>query len=169
MSIEIQVTDLHWINEEEADRDLCAHGNVTVTSSGDVVATGEDLAVSTGAVHLLRAIHEDHTPDAPLFEHLIPHCGHAMVADSATGSLINIGCPSGLNWWVQSVDGEVVLRFDDRIVQLGRDEWKTAVASFSDSVRAFFERSAPKHPADDDQEWWPVFLEQWSHLRAGIE
>lgn len=160
---------LHWLGPEP-QHDLCAHGGVVVLVDGEEFVRSEDadLAVSTAALHLLRTVVADHTPESPVGEHLVPHCGHFMVVDGETGLVANVGCPWGENWWVRHVDGVVVLtRGDGAERRVGRGAWAGAVADFADAVEAFHAASPPREFSDDyDAGWFAVMREEWTRLRA---
>lgn len=168
----IEAIDLRWIGPEP-QHDLCAHGGIVVMVGGVpfIEDRKADHAVSTGALHLLRAVFSDHTPDAPLAEHLIPHCGHFMVLDPATGDLVNLGCPDGVNWWVRHNRDAVVLTREDGVeARTTPAAWAQAVARFADQVAAFYEASAPREPSGEHaSEWFNALWQEWNRLRATIE
>lgn len=168
-TVRIVPAGLHWIGPEP-ERDLCAHGGIEVLVDGEPFITGEggDLALSTGALHLLRTLRADHTPEAPLAEHLVPHCGHFMHMDESTGEVINLGCPLGANWWVRH-DGDAVLltREDGAGHRTRRHAWTLAVAEFADAVDAFYASSPARQMDDDyDAEWFAAFRAEWARRRT---
>lgn len=167
MPLAIRPTGLHWLPGQPDNLDLCAHGGVEVVLPSGVVTAAQDLAVSTGALHLLRALARDHIPEAPLAEHLIPHCGHWMVLAPGTTEPENVGCPSGLNWWVRHENGTVSLQFDQNLIRVSSEEWRRAVARYSTDVLAFFEASAPKTPPEDDLAWYSAFRHEWRYRQDG--
>lgn len=154
-SITLRPINLHWIlNQGDDVTDLCAHaavefriGSLQVCSEAD----GE-WTVSAAAIHLLRTLTMDHTLAAPVAEHLIPCCGHFMVAEPDADFVDITGCNRGVDWDV---------RHNDRMVELGRltancetavvpfDEWERAVCWFADEVEEFYLRSALKRPCDE--------------------
>jgi len=169
--LEIVPYNLHWLAEAPATGDLCAHGGVRVSDGTHTLASteGNDLALSTGALYLLRSLSLDHTPESPLADPLIPHCGHFMVMDDAAQRLVNVGCPAGLNWWIRHRAGTVELEFDgERRLVVAAGEWHRAVCAFSDAIARFFEESAPKQPRDDHERgWYAAFQAEWRRLRGG--
>jgi hypothetical protein len=168
----IEGIGLRWIGPEP-QHDLCAHGGIVVSADGvPFIADREaDHAVSTGALHLLRAVFANHTPDAPLAEHLIPHCGHSMVLDPATGDLVNCGCPHGVNWWVRHDGNAIVLTREDGVeARTTPAAWARAVARFADQVAAFYEASPSREPYDEHaSEWFNTLWKEWDRLRVMIE
>jgi hypothetical protein len=169
--VRIVGSGLHWL-VPDPQHDLCAHGAFALRVGGECFGAGEadDLALSTGALHLLRSVASDHTPESPLAEHLVPCCGHFMVVDDASGRVENLGCPEGVDWWVRHVGGEVVLtRGDGEERRVARDEWARAVAAFADDVAAFFDASPPREPGDEHAaSWFAAMREEWARLRGKI-
>lgn len=171
-AIRIQPTGLHWL-VDHSPGDLCAHAGVVVTVNGQpfITSAENDLAVSTGALHLLRTLVDDHSPQAPRAEHLIPHCGHFMVMDGESGAVVNLGCLDGVNWWVRHEGGNVVLtRRDGGEVRLSEREWARAVAEFADAVDAFYAASPARVPADEhDAAWFHALRHEWRQRRSAID
>jgi hypothetical protein len=170
-TILIEVSSLHWLSADDPSVDLCAHGGLRV-SRGDVVYVDEPEAghaVSTGALHLLRTLERDHLPQDPLLDHLVPCCGHSMFYDAERDEVFNIGCPSGVNWWVRHLpDNRVALQFSghpELVLDLG--EWRDAIIAFSVSVREFYFAAGPKQPAStEDAEWHTYFVKEWERRHA---
>ena len=163
--------NLHWLNDGvPSETDLCAHAGVRIERDGAALLVSKEtgLAVSTGALHLLRTLERDHTPELPIAEHLIPCCGHIMYIDNVSGELVNVGCSSGLDWWVRHSGDSVELEFpqDCRLV-IPRREWREAVVAFSAAVADFYARSPAKLPEPElDEPWFNAFWEEWSRRRT---
>lgn len=166
-AVSLEVADLHWLPGGDPDHDLCAHGRLVVRVGSAVLVDQADLAVSTGALHLLRSLTEDHTPSAPLAEHLVPHCGHVMHLD-ASGRLTNLGCGIGVDWWVRQEPGSVRLLFADGTEVVVTDvHWRRAVVGVADAVAAFYRASPPRRPCtEEDAAWYAVFRHEWERRRA---
>lgn len=171
-AIRIQPVRLHWLAEDSAG-DLCAHAGVVVAVDDQpfITPAENDLAVSTGALHLLRTITDNHTPQAPRAEHLIPHCGHFMVVDDESGAVVNVGCLHGANWWVRHEEAGVVLtREDGAEARVSEREWACAVAEFADAVDAFYATSPTREPADEhDAAWFHALHREWRQRRSAID
>ena len=163
LPVEIHAADLHWITDDSSV-DLCAHGTVRLLYRGHELISVPNLTLSTGALHLLRTVDIEHTGTEPVGSHLIPCCGHAMAVDR--GSVVNLGCPNGLNWWVRHVAGDVEIDLNGKIVRVTRQAYAKAVLSFSQTVRSFYRTSGPKRPNDEDLEWWPTFQLEWDRREA---
>lgn len=170
-TIRIEPVGLRWLLADSAG-DLCAHAAVVVTVDGEPFVTSalDDLAVSTGALHLLRTLADEHTPHTPRAEHLIPHCGHFMVVDDESGAVVNVGCPAGENWWVRhEAEGVVLTREDGAEARVSEREWARAVAGFADAVDAFYATSPAREPADEHEaEWFHAMRHEWRQRRSAI-
>jgi hypothetical protein len=166
--LRIQVFDLGWLNRENPSADLCAHGAVQIVLGERIIldSTPHWYAVSTGSLHLLRTLYKDHTADDPIADHLFPHCGHFMVV--ADGKLTNIGCKSGLNWWVVHNEKSVTLDFGGPQFTIEPDKWVRAVTKLADEVTDFYAINAPKTLSDPlmEAEWYDAFWKEWRELRS---
>jgi hypothetical protein len=160
---------ISWLEPELAAVDLCAHGRVQVIFKDQVLFdTGpEGKAVSTAALHLLRTLEADHTEAAPLFEHLIPCCGHFMYFDES-GQLVTLGCPNGGNWWVVHDGASVLLEFPDGpALRVSEEDWCQAVVIFADQVWAFYQANPERQIEDEyDAVWFAAFMAEWQRRRA---
>ncbi len=78
-NFELELLDLHWINNTDDPTDLCAHGYVFVKIGNEVVANKDDLevAVSTTALYLLRTLKNNYKKD-DFASQLLPCCGHFL-------------------------------------------------------------------------------------------
>lgn len=171
MALSISAVGLHWLPTVPAHADLCAHAGITLEYEGQLLvdARDDELAVSTGALHLLRTLSAEHTPERPVAGQLAPCCGHYMLVDAASGEVANGGCPNGVNWWVRHAGAAVTLELPDgRRLTIPREVWCRAVVAFADAVDAFYAASAPKVPGGaDDEEWFAAFRAEWRRRRAG--
>jgi len=167
--VRIVPVNLHWLARTEPTKDLCAHAGIQLIADERILldASDEELAVSTGALHLLRTLEADHSAATPIAEHLIPHCGHFMSIDEKTGQVENMGCNLGVNWWVTTRDGQVELALETQRARVGQEEWTDAICQFGDAVNAFYLASEAKTPDDDyDLKWFTSFRAEWNARRA---
>jgi hypothetical protein len=123
----------------------------------------EEWALSAGALFLLRTLDRDHTPERPVAEHLLPHCGHAMYVDSDPANVVIIGCPHGRDWRVVHTGEQVVLGLvDQREYAVPARAWRDAVMRFSDAIENYYAASEPKEPLDaNDAAGFEAFLNEW--------
>lgn len=166
--VEITATSLHWLSDTEPESDLCAHGRVQLTVLGDRICTEGEFCVSAAALYLLRTLESDHTQSHPVAEHLLPCCGHAMHAAPGDRDVTIIGCPNGVNWFVEhNEDATVTLSLAGASTYTIPDEqWVSAVCAFSDVVSRFYDDSASKKPFDSYAAiGYTTFRREWSRRR----
>jgi hypothetical protein len=168
----LTLNSIHWLSHAAEQSDLCAHGEVTVQIGSQKLASPADgdWCVSAAALYLLRTLTTDHTPEHPVGEHLIPHCGHTMFVENGSDDVLILGCPQGVNWDVIHQSGQVLLRTTQGTEErLRRHEWQQAVLAFADAVEHFYAHSLPKVPADTDEAAaYAVFLAEWKRRRQAI-
>lgn len=168
----IEPVGLHWLYDEEPT-DLCAHGGIRVSLDGNVVfeqGTQDDgFTLSTGALHLLRAIERDYEPGSASSGQLLPCCGNWMVFDPDLGEVVNSNCPNGIEWTIRHLNGSVeVSTSDTDSFVVDQTSWKRAVSEFSARVRAFYFADPPRVVSDEtDADWYWQFVEEWSRRHAG--
>jgi hypothetical protein len=95
--VELKVLNLHWLENTEAERDLCAHGSVYL-KIGDIVFSEEkpdDWTVSATAYYLLKALKENHDGSSEF--QLIPCCGFTMWEIGEEKELYICHCGIGIN------------------------------------------------------------------------
>jgi hypothetical protein len=169
----LRPVSLHWIRGDADDAaDLCAHSPVDFSVDGHRLVTPEqgDWTVSASALYLLRTLSEPHTRDRRVGDQLFPCCGFCMYETPESDDVLVIGCPNGIDVWVERVGEDVRLSGSDAAVQsVTFDEWRRAVCAFSDEVRAFFRRASPKTPHDDDVLGFQCFLAEWDRRRTAVE
>ena len=168
--LEIIPVSLSWLGDDPWTQDLCAHSGVKIVFKGETVVDDSATAytVSTGAVHLLRTLDEDHTEDSPLFIHIFPCCGHFMVLNESGQAMNAAGCGHGLNWWIEHKGSSVHLTFSNgSTIQVSDLEWCQAVITFADRVWAFYRDSAEKQPFDEEETaWFSAFMDEWQQRRV---
>lgn len=176
--ITLSVSNLHWIKPSDEPTDMCAHGEVTFTIGDQILSSPEDgdWCVSAGALHLLRTLSRSHTNENPVAEHLIPCCGHTIVSaesgpkdwDTCDDDVFIIGCNRGVDW--QIFHRECGLDFvagDSKPSCIPMAEWTIAVCEFADTVRDFYNASAPKTPSDEFEELgFTLMMREWSRRRT---
>lgn len=166
--VELKSLNLHWLENSEAERDLCAHSSVYLKIDSKIVSdeNAGDWTVSASAYYLLKSLKENH--DGSVEPQLLPCCGFNMYAvGDNNDELLIIGYPSGINWTVAHKQNKVIHQFEDEILETDFDEWRNAVTEFSDAVMSFYEISSPKIIDDDeDKKGFELFMKEWKRLRA---
>lgn len=161
----IEPIGLHWLNTDNPEQDLCAHGGVSVAFEGsEVFRTKESgLSVSTGALYLLRYIETDH-PNTDE-DHLFPCCAFEMHVEA--GRVVNMtGCGNGEDWRILHDGDDVSLHFyGGPAIRISMKEWREAILQFSSEVRSFYFREQ-KSPGDGDGEWFEAFRVEWLERHA---
>ena len=168
MRLAIEPISLHWLYDAEPT-DLCAHGGLRVALDRETIfetTSDGEWTLSTGALHLLRTVEQDYDAVQSPSRQLIPCCGNYMVFDEALGEVVNMPCPSGIEWGIRHVAAVVIVRFPNgRTCNMPEDEWRRAVHDFSARVRAFY-FAEPARVVDNlqDAEWHPRFVAEWDRL-----
>jgi hypothetical protein len=169
-ALTLEATNLGWLgSDDRADWDQCAHGIVTC-AIGTIAVTSRNCNVTAASLFLLRTLEFDHTPSESVApsNQLLPCCGHSpWVAVDGRFPTINMGCDNGDDLWVRHVSGAVVLAWGELHEQVPSSEWREAVVSFADLVRAFYDASPPRRRArasDADtmeNDGWDAFWSEW--------
>lgn len=163
----IEPIELHWLNRECPNEDLCAHGGVSIVLHGiEIFRTKEkSLSVSTGALHLLRHVTVDHMNSDE--DHLFPCCAFEMLVDD--GKVKNIGCGHGDDWKIVHAGGDVTLDFyGGPTIKVSAKDWRDAVLKFSSDVRSFYFEER-KRPGTGDREWFAAFTAEWAERHASLD
>lgn len=164
-------THLHWIKDDQQDdpRDLCAHSPVQFELHGRSLlppAAGS-FTVSAAAIYLLRTLAREHTPAAPVGEHLFPCCGHALY-DLGDADVVILGCPQGANVWVTRPDERTVrlILEEGEQHEVNAGEWSAAVLSFADRIQQFYQHAAAKQPSHEDAAGYAKLWSEWQRRRG---
>jgi hypothetical protein len=167
--IELKAINLHWISEEETERDLCAHGQVLL-KIGDRLVSDEkagDWTVSGAAYNLLTTLQYDYINGSSY--QWIPCCGHDLFFDEETEHITVLGCPYGIEWKITCQNNKVIHTFfDGEIIETDRVDWARAIGAFSDQVMNFYQESKTKEPREEDREVYKRFIEEWQEKREEV-
>lgn len=166
--VELKALNLHWLENSEPERDLCAHGSVYLKLNNNVVSEFEptDWTVNTSAYRLLKTLKENHIASEDDF--LIPHCGFTMWEIGEEKELYIGGCNIGINWSIRHSEDKLIHEIaKDVCIETDFNEWRNAVCSFSDEIMKFYEKSSPKLIEDEeDKKGFELFIREWKRLRA---
>lgn len=157
----IELKKIHWLENygDEDNLDLCAHGKVCVTIKEEVVADNSSdpndwWSLTAMALHLLRTLELNHTPESLVGDCLVPGEGHHI--DHHQGNpIVHIETAypmvEGKNWWVIHEGSEVRLITESNLESvIPFEEYKKEVLVFVDQVEAFYKSSKPKTLPSDD-------------------
>ena len=166
--VELKALNLHWLENCEAERDLCAHGSVYL-KLGDKIVSEEkpdDWTVSAAAYYFLKTLKENHSISED--SHLIPHCGHTMWEVGEEKELYIGGCDIGVDWNITHLLHKVIHEIvEGEFVETDFDQWRDEVCKFSDEVMKFYEISSSKIIDDEeDKKGFELFMKEWKRLRA---
>ena len=162
----LEPRNMHWLGKKEhAHLDKCAHGQVYLKIDDTVIVDeGKgDWTLTTTALYLLRTLEKSHTCESPLFENLIPCCGHAMFAIETEPGFVIVECFNGINFEVIHNDDGVNIIKDGQSVTISIESWRTAVVGFSKAVKSFHDTSDEKIVEDEDERAGLArFMEEWN-------
>ena len=116
--------------------------------------------MSAAALFLLRTLAGNHTAGHLVGDQLLPCCGFTMWPEATSDSVLVLGCPNGVDWWVEHRGQQVQLTASGgETVLLSFDAYRAQVLAFADEIEAFYQRIAPKEvPADaQDEEGHELF------------
>ena len=162
---EIEITRQGWLNGlEVAPGDLCSHGDIRLVIGGMEIASGEEeYTISTSALALLRTLDSDHSPEHPVADRLILHCG----------MLEMLSCPIGFDWRVTHLPGEVV-RVDEvvrdetahfgMVVELPEERYRRQVVGFAEEAKTLFVGAKKEPDSTYDQELYEQFWSEYDEL-----
>jgi len=166
--IELKSLNLHWLENIEAERDLCAHSSVYLRIGSKVISdkNSGDWTVSASAYYFLKSLKENHDGNIEL--QLLPCCGFNIYAvGDNNAELLIVGCSNGINWTITHAKNKVIHQFKDETLETDFEEWRNAVVEFSDAVMNFYEGSSPKIVDDEeDKKGFELFIKEWNRLRV---
>ncbi|QIL74805.1 hypothetical protein [Hymenobacter sp. HDW8] len=170
---QLELLTIGWLPDLPEDGDLCAHGHVLVRIGNSILsdATLDEWTVSAGALYLLRTLTQNHLPEAPICDQLLPCCGFTMWPHPTSDDVLIFGCTNGIDWNVQHEPDAVRLTAaDGATVLLSDKQYQAKVLAFVDAVEHFYQRSQPKNiPADPhDAEGYALFWREWHRRRVAF-
>lgn len=167
----VTILNHHWIRGEADDRnDLCSHGFVFAQIGDEIICDRDTLDVTTSAasLHLLRTLTKDYIPNNFSW-HLLPCCGHFIIASDDLNTADVYGCNSGVDWEVKHTDdGYITLTsLNGTVATVTFQHYKSQVLAFADTVRFFYSNSSKKILPDDDfdRNGYIAFWNEWISLR----
>jgi hypothetical protein len=170
---EIELIDIHWLDNTPEEIDLCAHGQVKVRIGNEIIVDRREKenhwTLSAMAVHLLRTIENNHDTKNLVGEHLIPCCGHHIDHLENNTDVHIQGCFTGINYWVKHIDENIQLTTESNTeILIPRDEYKNEVIAFVDKVEEFYKNSKPKQMPDDkyDRTGYEMMWNEWKRRRT---
>lgn len=161
----IEITKQGWIKEGtySVEHDLCSHGDVRLVIGGRFIDDGDgegDYTISTSALALLRTLESDHSPDRPVADKLVMHCGQLRM----------LSCPFGIDWSVTHLPGAVRLsdvilnesvRFAGLAVDVAEDEYRRQVVAFAEEAKRPFVGVEKVFYDDADRQEYEEFWQEY--------
>jgi hypothetical protein len=169
-SFEIKILDFHWINHQDDQEDLCAHGSVYVRIGDKVIVDKKDndcWTLSAAALYLMRTIDNDYVID-DFGNQLIPHCGFFIIPNDDLNHVTIQGCPHGFDWTIVHEQNKVIHIADTgEKGEIEYEEYKKMIFDFADQVENFYNDSAPKKMPTDDfaSKGYTAFWNEWKAIR----
>ncbi len=173
---EIEILDIHWLEDTSEEIDLCAHGQVNVRIGNEIIVDRREKenhwTLSAMSVHLLRTVENNHNPENLVGEHLIPVCGHHIDHLENSKEVHIQGCFTGINYWVQHIDQNIKLTTESKIeIVIPINEYKSEIKNFVDKVEEFYNLSKPKQmPTNNyDRIGYELMWNEWKRRRKQID
>lgn len=173
---EIELLDIHWLEETPEEIDLCAHGQVKVRIGNEIIVNRREKennwTLSAMSVHLLRTVDNNHSPESLVGEHLIPCCGHHIDHIEDDTDVHIQGCFTGINYWVQHIDPNVKLTTELKTqIVIPKKEYEIEIINFVDKVEDFYKKSKPKQMLEDnyDRTGYEMMWKEWKRRRNQID
>lgn len=163
----LDILSMYWVNGDSDDpHDLCLHGDVLVAIGGET--HGYAATVSAAGLFLLRSVSEDHLIGSG--HHLLPCCGHFMIANDAIDAVDIIECSEGMDWSViHSGDTVQITSEGGQMADMSLSEYAKTVLLFTRKVEEFYGVCAPKILPEDqnEQNAYVAFWKEW-HRRTQV-
>jgi hypothetical protein len=192
----IEIVTQGWLGEDGPDAedseaaaiDLCSHGDIRLVIGGETIAAGDggEYGISEAALGLLRTITSNRkrspverpgswhgtVEEGQKFERLIPH---------GCGTFLMMGCPIGIDWTVEHVDGRVrvsevfrcddvgtaeVQHYPDVAVEVSLEEYRHKIVAFARRAKEPFEGITKSISDDFDREMYVEFWAEYDRLLA---
>lgn len=169
--ITLHLSNLHWLGDtpEKQQYDLCLHGHVFLKLD-DGIISNEECCVSAAALRFMRSVFSNHFMGEE--QHMLPCCGHFMVASNDNQSVGIYGCSNGIDFDVLH-DGEhiVVKTNDSKAYRYSFYEYRDIAAAFADEVERFFSDSPQRIVPEEEPEksGFSAFINEWLRLKEQIK
>lgn len=173
---EIEILDIHWLENTPEEIDLCAHGQVKVRIGNEIIVDNKEKenhwTLSAMSIHLLRTIENNHYSENFVGEHLIPCCGHHIDHLENDNDVHIQGCFNGINYWVEHDKQNVKLTTEKKTeIVISKNEYEDEIKNFVDKVEEFYEIRSPKQLPEDeyDRTGYEMMWKEWKRRRIELE
>lgn len=165
MKLEIDATDLAWLEGMDEKVDRCLHGKAFV-KIGDEILEDVYVAVSAAALYLLRTLTDNHITNGmniSVGSQMIPCCVFSMYADKSLENVDIIGCNAGTDWSVIHIDNKIKLTTENGTkVTIVLEEYRKIAYAFADKIEDYYNKGLPKtFNHEVDFEGYTAFWNEW--------
>src|SRR5690554_3575974 len=145
---EIELLDIHWLEETPEEIDFCAHGQVKVRIGNEIIVDRREKenhwTLSAMSIHLLRTIDNNHNPENLVGEHLIPCCGHHIDHLENSTEVHIQGCFTRMNYWLQHVDDNIMPTTESKTASaIPKKQYARELINSVDQLEEFYQTSNP--------------------------
>lgn len=166
--ISLTASEMYFFGETEKQQqeDLCLHGHVLFSIGNDIISN-EEWCVSAAALRFMRSVLYNHFAGSE--EHMLPCCGHFMVASPDLKTVDIYGCSDGVDFDVLHEDGKIRLVTEAKSYALDFDEYRNAVMTFAEQVDSFYQDN-PRILGNDEPDYsgFTAFWSEWRALKGKI-
>lgn len=168
--ITLTVSNMNFLgeSEEEKRRDLCLHGSVLLKIDDDVLSDDKQC-VSAGALRFMRSVLGNHFAGEE--QHMLPCCGHFMIARDEGQSVEIYGCSNGVDFDVLHENDGIKIISEKKEYMLGFDEYRAVVLAFTEQVEAFYHDAPDRLIPDDafDRSGYLAFWNEWNRIKPLLQ
>lgn len=169
--IHLSAMNLHYLGDTESKKrqDCCVHGNVFFSVNDNQISDGDEWCVSASALRFMRSVIINHRSGNE--EHMIPCCGHFMIAASDMKTVQIIGCTNGIDFDIIHENNRVIIKTENgKCFSTDFTEYKNAVLAYANQIETFINNS-PRRAIKNkfDKEGYNAFQTEWSEMKKKIE
>lgn len=169
---EIEILNIHWLENVDEEIDQCAHGQVMVRVGNEIIVDRSikdyHWTLSAMALHLMRTTESNHNTESLVGDHLIPCCGFHIDHIENENSVYIQGCFSGVNFWVNHKKSNIELTtINGTEILISKEQYTYEIMKFVDEVKAFYDSSKPKLVPEQEYDRIGIekFWKEWDRLR----
>lgn len=171
MPLSIEMINPHWLGSaENQQNDLCLHANVFFKINDDILNSGTEhvWCVSAGALRLMRSIIQNHYIGGE--QHILPCCGHTMIAKSGGTEVDIYGCTNGMDFTILHRGTQMELISDNEISRFVLfNDFKESIMNFVKEIEIFYQQSEARTPIDEfEKTRYQAFWKEWDTLKDKI-
>lgn len=171
MKFQIRIVTQSWLDGSSPEQDLCSHGNIKLVIGGQRVTSGsEDFGISESALALLRTLESNHSSEEPIAQQLVFH---------GCGTILMSGCPIGVDWNVNHLNGRIrisdvvrydgtgeleVERFSGLMAEMPDEEYRREIIAFANEAKQLFAGVRKIFADEFDRQQYEKFWDEYTRL-----